>query len=834
MRQYLNSDHFDEGSSGEKGRLAYELEVILSKDGKNGVLDMLSGYQKILSNNDRRDEWDAINGRLQTLFKCGSVTSIDGPMIGVSLSIRDTDYFRETTRHFGKERSVLANIEWMASVWNTTFGNSGIWMGKTFEPVSRETVAACAVTTRQRWRSMPRATPGSAVIFFRQPHNPTLLQLAGLPVLTSLWRLKDRPMNPDTPGFHGQLLAANLEAEQSIPYSKTGGLFLAGRGPSVLPEMNRKPVVQLNYRWPALGPVYPMTRLVDELVQVDTGIYLGQLIMATRNYSLGTLKLPWVSNAFGMELGVAFDPGGVHASLTTQLERQGGVYGYQNNGYFLMIDPQLALTVYADGVFDQLRPHPGEMGYAALGYDKARVASSPATLEAGSRHGATLRRTADWRHGWKAEAALAEKFTTFCLEPSPQEADGDVRDLLHEGESILQLLQRIQAEISAQTTHDDHLAHFETLNRLFRSGVAPVVRDGLFQGQGRGFNVRYNGLADRRWYGKKEPLTGFDYYHGATLNLHWGFGDAFRPPVGQDPAQPTLFPTSIAALLRDKQPHPNLLDMVWSSIARFIFPWAGKSFEKISGRKLSLLLDESDDLKARYPQRVAELKRSLASRPHYELVKMNARHHWEASGIYSSHLNQGPWDEGMSDEDRSFWNDLADSRWVFGHNLMDSRIMPADTMMQILDLNYRVPEKPLRELAEAGPSPFARMGYCFLGLAGASSILPMNNGPGKAKKVFQFHYRFPMIGGPVPIGACLDEIVEIAEGLYLGQLIYSTNPLTPFHSSVDPSDYAYQLFGYFLLLDNDWEYHRQAIGLDGLDANAVSPPMAGSGITVSS
>ncbi len=30
----------------------------------------------------------------------------------------------------------------------------------------------------------------------------------------------------------------------------------------------------------------------------------------------------------------------------------------------------------------------------------------------------------------------------------------------------------------------------------------------------------------------------------------------------------------------------------------------------------------------------------------------------------------------------------------------------------------------------------------------------------------------------------------------------------------DPAEYQYQLFGYFLLLDNTWEAHRQAIGFD--------------------
>ena len=80
--------------------------------------------------------------------------------------------------------------------------------------------------------------------------------------------------------------------------------------------------------------------------------------------------------------------------------------------------------------------------------------------------------------------------------------------------------------------------------------------------------------------------------------------------------------------------------------------------------------------------------------------------------------------------------------------------------------------------------------------------------------MFQFHYRYPLIGGPAPIGLCLDELVEIADGLFLGQLIYATALDVPFHSALDPAAYNYQLFGYFLLLDDAWEYHRQAIGLD--------------------
>ncbi len=134
--------------------------------------------------------------------------------------------------------------------------------------------------------------------------------------------------------------------------------------------------------------------------------------------------------------------------------------------------------------------------------------------------------------------------------------------------------------------------------------------------------------------------------------------------------------------------------------------------------------------------------------------------------------------------------------------------------MHVADMNYRVPVAALRSAANEGPSPFVRQGYTFLGVSDRESILPMNNGAEKKKRVFQFQYRYPMIGGPAPIGFCLDELVEIADGLFLGQLIYATRLDLPFHSSVNPAEYNYQLFGYFLLLDDDWQRHRLAIGLD--------------------
>ncbi|WAC08702.1 MAG: hypothetical protein OS130_05790 [Thermodesulfobacteriota bacterium] len=475
-----------------------------------------------------------------------------------------------------------------------------------------------------------------------------------------------------------------------------------------------------------------------------------------------------------------------------------------------MIDPAFAREAYADDAFPSLRPRRGESGYTELGYDKQAARPSPVTGPKMEPNETGFAAIANWASDWQGYEQLRRKFTSFCLEPSPNNNDGDVRGLLQERESILQMLQRIQKEIAFQSAPDDHLRHFEKLNRLFRSGIAPRVLNGMFHGQGKGFNARFDAPEKLFWYSKEEPCLGFDYYHGATLNLHLGFCDTLRQGIADN----SVFPSGLAFLLQSDQRGPNVLDAVWASLGRFIFPWAGKSFERISGRKLSMLLDESADLFERYPERFTELKNHTASWPHYDLVKKNRDRFWSKEGPYAKNLKSGSWDKGMSVTDKAFWKHEAEKRWVFGTNLEDSRILAADNLMRMLDMNYHPPVPSVQQLADSGPSPFVRQGYIFLGVSDQESILPMNNHGEKKKRVFQFHYRYPMIGSPAPIGMCLDELVEIAEGLFLGQLIYSTLPFVTFHTSVDPAEYKYQLFGYFLLLDNTWERHRQAIGLD--------------------
>ncbi|SPD71826.1 conserved hypothetical protein [uncultured Desulfobacterium sp.] len=520
MSDFLDSRHFPSASAPEDSKLAESLERILNEELKGSFLNLFSGYKNILGDNSRKKEWFSIHEKLAVIFKCGKCVPLDGPMIGVTIAIRDSDYFKKTAQMFGADRSSAANLEWMARLWNITFANTGLWMGKTFEPVSMNTVAEKIENNPEVLKLYDENISRIGRNFFRTPHNPNLLQLAGLPILKKSWSLKERPRTVTVKGFDGTLLYKNINKERSIPYEETGGLFIANNGISVVPEMNGKKVYQLNYRWPVLGPVYPLTLLVDELVQVDAGIYLGQLVMATKHYSTGTLKISVMGKTAEHQLGEVY----THDSQQD--------YGYQNNGFFLMIDTDHAKMAYADDAFPELRPHPGETGFSELGYDATSTFFKTGVMNS-SADNADPFAINDWANGWRKDKGLYQKFTTFVTEASTRKEDPDIRRMLNDGESILQMIKRIKDEIDQTTKHDDRLKLFDNLNQIFRAGVAPRVQNGLFRGSGkRGYNTCLNGLPEREWYGAKEPLIGFDHYHGCTLNLHWGFGDTFREKVG--------------------------------------------------------------------------------------------------------------------------------------------------------------------------------------------------------------------------------------------------------------------------------------------------------------
>lgn len=100
--------------------------------------------------------------------------------------------------------------------------------------------------------------------------------------------------------------------------------------------------------------------------------------------------------------------------------------------------------------------------------------------------------------------------------------------------------------------------------------------------------------------------------------------------------------------------------------------------------------------------------------------------------------------------------------------------------------------------------------FFFIGRPNKTAMLPEDKG----KKIYQFNYRWKPLKNIPPDCFCIDEIAQIAEGLYLGQLIYATDWLKPWNSGTPIEEYKYKLFGYFLLMDEEWHQRRLRIGFD--------------------
>ena len=100
-------------------------------------------------------------------------------------------------------------------------------------------------------------------------------------------------------------------------------------------------------------------------------------------------------------------------------------------------------------------------------------------------------------------------------------------------------------------------------------------------------------------------------------------------------------------------------------------------------------------------------------------------------------------------------------------------------------------------------------GFFFIGKQG-TAVNPLSEG----RAVYQFNYRWPALHTFPPDNYCIDEIVQIAEGLYLGQLVYSTELLKEYDPTIDSSVYKYKNFGYWMLMDDDWQKRRVEISFD--------------------
>jgi hypothetical protein len=99
--------------------------------------------------------------------------------------------------------------------------------------------------------------------------------------------------------------------------------------------------------------------------------------------------------------------------------------------------------------------------------------------------------------------------------------------------------------------------------------------------------------------------------------------------------------------------------------------------------------------------------------------------------------------------------------------------------------------------------------FFFIARAGTSV-----NGTSAGKRIYQLNYRWPKLRTIAPDCYCIDELVQLADGLVLGQLMYATDWQRPFDPRKSPESYRYGMFGYFLLMDESWHQVRLRLGFD--------------------
>ncbi|MBZ5552813.1 MAG: hypothetical protein LAO21_08850 [Acidobacteriia bacterium] len=362
----------------------------------NSVLEAMKSYidelRGKLDNNARPYQ------KISRLFEAGlTPTQVVGHHDGVAVGLRT-----------GDEHDLLASYgNFIGFVWGTTVGPVAPWVGKSFHPVTRDQLRDYTAGFEQG------ETPTYLGINHFEKVEDSILNKISLSMVTFLMHLKDAP----------------LEERNLYGYDKNGGLFIARRAQSVYAGSKRE-VFQLNYRWHNLGSLPPISYLIDELVQVTDGVYLGQLLFATRNM-LGQ-----------------FDP-------DLPVEK----YDYQHFGYFLLMDDSWASETRR--VFPNIKPGRTTAHLEAPKQAEGRAPGGPLV------------------------SVTLPKFTTFTFaDPVDGNCNDNVLAEIHEDmkrfETILDLLKDYSDQL--MKNFDNHSPCFLKLHELFNRGVGPDEVRGFFRG----------------------------------------------------------------------------------------------------------------------------------------------------------------------------------------------------------------------------------------------------------------------------------------------------------------------------------------------------------------
>jgi len=368
----------------ESDEIAVQLRSELSE--KSSILELMKSYIDALKGNADNNAPQFI--KLAKLFELGiTPDKMEGHFYGVPVAIRTGDQ-QGPSAAFG-------NI--LGFLWGATLADTSPWVGKSFSLLNTDKLATMTGNT-----DIPEGPAYLGINHFNKV-NLKLLNNISFQFLNLWMGLKSVPQS-EKAGFG---------------HEKNGGNFVAFKAPSVYHETERE-VFQLNYRWMNIGNIPPFRWLVDEMVQVGEGIYLGQLLFATRRLQTG------------------YDPG-----------RPPSDYKYQHFGYFLLFDK--SWNPEARRLLTHL-----EIPVAAPGLKKSDVIDS----------------------------FILPKFSTFTFEEKPPaNADDEVlaqvqNDMMGKP-TIMHLFKQYSEEL--QNKLDNESPYFARMQEIFNRGMGDKILQGFFR-----------------------------------------------------------------------------------------------------------------------------------------------------------------------------------------------------------------------------------------------------------------------------------------------------------------------------------------------------------------
>jgi hypothetical protein len=351
------------------------------------ILELFHAYKQTLDRSADND--DPVYTRLAALFNAGRTPEVvQGHFYGITLGVRCGD-MPESMAEFG-------NL--LGQIWGATLSDECPWVGKSLAPVNASRLQALT----------------------GQPAAP------GMPVLLGINhfnRISTRVLNPLAFQFLNNWMDLHPAPEherRTYHWEKNGAYFIGHQADSVC-DLSPRPVFQLNYRHKALSNPVPNCWLIDELVEISPGLYLGQLCYATR------------------KLLRDYDP-----------QRPDQDYRYRNFGYFLLLDERWHTE--ARRLFPYLEIPPDAPGMRSPGIEKATASS---------------------------------KFSTFTFQQTPLPVCNDalkeaILDQARQYPTLLHYLKTC-ARALQDNPHNDS-PYFQQLEELFNRGIAPQTMDGFYNG----------------------------------------------------------------------------------------------------------------------------------------------------------------------------------------------------------------------------------------------------------------------------------------------------------------------------------------------------------------